>query len=357
MNTPYVFKRCTKCKRILIANNTNFYKKAGRKWGLSSQCKQCENIRKKKYREEHLEESLERSRKYYEQNKDKVSERIKKYREENKEKIIERNRTYYKQNKDKIQKRHKEYYINNKKDILNKNKCWYENNKEHHAEWNKEYYKNNKDKIMEYHKQWYEVNKEYILEQSRKRYIELGIEEIKKRRRATYEKNKEKVLEYSKEYREKNSDKYKKWHKEYYENNKDKIAEYRKQYYKTPQGQITLINGRVKRRLKEKNQGNGITPEQWLECMKYFNWECAYSGETLKDNTRSIDHIKPLNQGGEHEIWNVVPMDRGLNSSKNDKDLLEWYKSQDFFSEERLQKIYDWQEYAFNKWHNKEDII
>ena len=90
---------------------------------------------------------------------------------------------------------------------------------------------------------------------------------------------------------------------------------------------------------------------------KFFNFRCAYSGQVLSKGTRSLDHIKSLNQGGEHEIWNVVPMDRGLNSSKNDKDLLEWYKSQDFFSEERLQKIYDWQEYAFNKWHNKEDII
>ena len=87
--------------------------------------------------------------------------------------------------------------------------------------------------------------------------------------------------------------------------------------------------------------------------MKYFNWECAYSGETLKDNTRSIDHIKPLNQGGEHEIWNVVPMDRGLNSSKNDKDMEEWYQEQDFYSEERLQKIYEWQEYAYNKYSKK----
>ena len=49
-------------------------------------------------------------------------------------------------------------------------------------------------------------------------------------------------------------------------------------------------------------------------------------------------------------------MDRGLNSSKNDNNLLEWYQEQDFYSEDRLQKIYEWQEYAFNKWH-KEEIV
>ena len=84
--------------------------------------------------------------------------------------------------------------------------------------------------------------------------------------------------------------------------------------------------------------------------MKFFNWKCAYSGQALSKDTRSLDHIKPLNQGGKHEIWNVVPMDRGLNSSKNDKDMEEWYKQQDFYSEERLQKIYEWQEYAYNKY-------
>lgn len=30
--------------------------------------------------------------------------------------------------------------------------------------------------------------------------------------------------------------------------------------------------------------------------------------------------------------------------------MLEWYKQQSFFSEERLRKIYEWQEYAFNKY-------
>ena len=90
--------------------------------------------------------------------------------------------------------------------------------------------------------------------------------------------------------------------------------------------------------------------------MKYFGFRCSYSGEILNKDTRSIDHIKPLNKGGKQEIWNLVRMDRCLNSSKNDKDMLQWYKEQDFFSEERLQKIYEWQEYAFNKWH-KEEII
>ena len=158
------------------------------------------------------------------------------------------------------------------------------------------------------------------------------------------------IAERGKQYREDNKDKIAERNKQYYKNNKDNIAEYQKQWHSTPQGQVSSFNKKCRRRIKEQNQGNGITKEQWLECMKFFNFRCAYSGQVLSKDTRSLDHIKPLNQGGEHEIWNVVPMYKSYNSSKQDKDMEEWYKEQYFYSEERLQKIYEWQEYAFNKW-------
>lgn len=89
--------------------------------------------------------------------------------------------------------------------------------------------------------------------------------------------------------------------------------------------------------------------------MDFFEWRCAYSGEYLggNSNNRSIDHIVPLSNGGLNEIWNCVPMLKSYNSSKNTKNMLEWYMKQDFYSEERLNKIYEWQQYAFNKWGNK----
>ena len=194
-----------------------------------------------------------------------------------------------------------------------KSKC-----KKCQAEYNKQSYEDNKDKMLERKKQYYENNKDKI-----------------------------------KQYRENNKDKILEYHKQYYEDNKDKILEYSKQYYATLQGQVVAFNKQCRRRSREQNQGNGINKERWLECMKFFGFRCAYSGQILSKDTRSLDHIEPLNKGGEHEIWNIVPMYRPYNSSKNDKDLLEWYKEQDFYSEERLQKIYEWQEYAYKKYANK----
>ena len=296
MNIPYVFKKCTKCSEWLVACKGNFHKAKTGKYGLKSECKYCKKEYMKQYRKD---------------NKDKISEYYKQYYESNKEQIAEQRNQYYEKNKDKI------------------------------LEYQKQYYEENRDKELERHKLWCEDNKDKISEQRKQYYVE----------------NKEYFKVQSKQYRESNKEQIAERHKLWCEDNKDKISEYMKQYYATPQGQVVAFNSKCRRRLRKQNQGNGINKDQWLEMMNYFNWECAYSGITLTKENRSIDHIEPINKGGEHEIWNVVPMDKGLNSSKNDKDMLQWYKEQTFFSEERLNKIYEWQEYAYKKWHDKEEII
>ena len=191
-------------------------------------------------------------------------------------------------------------------------------------------------------KQYYEANKGKILEQKKqygKQYREI---------------NKKKIAEANKRYRKANKEKLLEQQRQYYKDNKEKLLEqhkrYNKEYRQSLQGQVVEFNNSQRRRIKEEQQGDGITKDQWLEMMCFFNFRCAYSGEVLSKKTRSIDHIVPLNSGGEHEIWNLVPMTRSLNSSKRDKDMLEWYREQDFYSEARLAKIYEWKEHARKKW-------
>ena len=179
-----------------------------------------------------------------------------------------------------------------------------------------EYKKNHKEDIASSKKEWYENNKDISLERSQKHYKE----------------NREQKLNYQ---------------KQYYKDNKNSILEYRKEYHK--KNPDKAFNSQSKRRSLIEIQENNFTKEQWLEMMEFFEWKCAYSGEKLNDN-RTIDHIVPLSKNGEHKAYNLVPMLKNLNSSKHTKDMLEWYKEQPFFSEERLNKIYEWQEYAKNKW-------
>lgn len=174
------------------------------------------------------------------------------------------------------------------------------------------------------------------------------VEKYKKKYR---KENKERVHQYNIDYYQKNKE-HKEYRKKYYEEHKQYYKDYKKKYYQTAQGQIVSFNAYNRRKQREEILGNGITPDQWLEMMNFFDWKCAYSGESVSENdgNRTIDHIVPLVKGGKHEIWNCVPMTRKLNSSKNDKNIEEWYPQQDFYSEDRFNKINEWREYAYNKW-------
>ena len=185
----------------------------------------------------------------------------------------------------------------------------------------------------EYKKEYYEENKD-----KKKEYYEENKDKIKEYKKEYYEKNKE----YYKEYREKNKDKKKGYNKKYKENNPEKT-----------------FNNHNKRRIKKENQGRGITDEQYIECNNWFGWKCAYSGEKLKksNNTyrRTLDHIVALDNEGLNEPWNIVPMRLGYNASKRNRiDTLTWYKEQEYFNEERLNKIVEWQIYAYEKWGGEE---
>lgn len=223
MKCPFCIKVCSKCKRILVANAMNFYKKERGKYGVRADCKKCFN------------------------------EKTMKKEKENPEKY-----------------------------------------KEYHKKASKKWRENNKERCQENTKRWRKENYDRVRENSNRR-----------------------------------NRKYKKAHPE------------------------KVFNDSIKRRQSEKNQGNGITKDQWLEMMEFFDWRCAYSGEYVGNNdNRTIDHIIPLSRSGEHEIWNCVPMVRNYNCSKQSSDMLEWYTQQPFYSEERLNKIYEWIEYAKNKYQN-----
>lgn len=166
--------------------------------------------------------------------------------------------------------------------------------------------------------------------------------QCKECRKKYYKNNKKQIREYQKEY-----------HKEYRKNNAEQIKEYQKEYqkeYKKNNPEI-IFNNNNKRRQREENQGQGINKEQWLDMMQYFDWKCAYSGKPLNKDNRSIDHIEPLINGGLNEIFNCVPCDRNVNCSKKEKDFMKWYKEQEFYSESRLEKIMEWQQYCLETYY------
>ena len=119
-----------------------------------------------------------------------------------------------------------------------------------------------------YKKQYYEDNKEYVIKHN-KQYYEDNKEHLKEYRKQWYENNKEYVKEYKNKWKENNKEHVKEYKKQWYENNKEHHKEISKQWRENnPEKSFNYNNNR---RLKEENQGRGITKEQWNE-MRVFFW-------------------------------------------------------------------------------------
>ena len=115
-------KKCIKCG-VEKPNTLEFFRKSdGDK--LRGGCRECEKEYNRKYREENPETVSEASRRWKEQNEDKVkaygkSPKKKEYFEKNKEHIKEYKKKYYLENKDKINKENLEnYYKRNPKEVI-----------------------------------------------------------------------------------------------------------------------------------------------------------------------------------------------------------------------------------------------
>lgn len=166
--------------------------------------------------------------------------------------------------------------------------------------------------------------------------------------------NESKIKEYQKIYRDEHVEEISKYNRQYqsmyYKNNKESInkrhVEYNRKYLKTKHGRELDRIKRHRKRAIDYLNGGDYTVEQWNECLKFFENRCAYTGEKLKYEDITVDHITPLISGGTSYICNIVPSSKLANNSKHNNEMKSWFIKQSYYSEERLKKILDWVEYA-----------
>lgn len=163
----------------------------------------------------------------------------------------------------------------------------------------KEHYKINKERLCKYRAEHYQDNKEHFREQARKHYRD------------------------NKEY-------YSMHDKFYYYANKEKVSLRKKLYIKNNPTKAKMYI--QKRRAMKRKLPATLTVEQWENIKKYFNNRCAYCGKEL---TLQQEHFIPLTKGGEYTINNIIPACKICNSSKNNKDFLEWYPKYKYYSKKR----------------------
>lgn len=160
----------------------------------------------------------------------------------------------------------------------------------------------------DYYKKRNDKYRDKINERARDRYWNRG--------------GKERISKYNKEHREeKNERRRYKYHND--ENYKSRCR----------------IKDSERRAIKKGIRGS-YTQEQWKQCLEYFDYKDAYTG--LPMTIESVDHIIPINKNGTNTIENLVPCEKSVNSTKQDKDLWEWYSKQNYFSWERYLKICMW---------------
>lgn len=79
--------------------------------------------------------------------------------------------------------------------------------------------------------------------------------------------------------------------------------------------------------------------------LKVFNYQCAYCGMTLEEHKKKFGeklHNDHVDNEGYNDLRNDVPACKSCNCSKHTSIMEEWYKKQDFYTEERYNKIIWW---------------
>jgi hypothetical protein len=85
------------------------------------------------------------------------------------------------------------------------------------------------------------------------------------------------------------------------------------------------------------------TYTEWRETVIFFGGMCCYCGRTMrKGETLTRDHLVAVNEGGKTEQENVLPACKECNCSKGKEDWKTWFMKQSFFSQERMNKIFQW---------------
>ncbi|MBG23724.1 MAG: hypothetical protein CMF22_09750 [Idiomarinaceae bacterium] len=84
---------------------------------VNGTCLPCDLIKSKKYKQENYDKVLEYRKQYYQENREQILESKKQYHQENRDKILEYAKQYYKENREQILEYAKQYYQENRERI------------------------------------------------------------------------------------------------------------------------------------------------------------------------------------------------------------------------------------------------
>jgi len=170
-----------------------------------------------------------------------------------------------------------------------------------------------------------------LAQQSRKR----NCDRYNQSARESYHQNKALYAARQKRYNQ--SEKGKETKRNYCNQNRDRINRTNRRYSTSERGRKVKLLANHRREAARLNNHSVFYTLQQVESVKdFFNNQCAYCG---KKSSLTLDHFVPSSKGGPDCLGNLVPACLSCNSSKQDKNPEEWYKSQRFYSKQRWLKI------------------
>ena len=90
----------------------------------------------------------------------------------------------------------------------------------------------------------------------------------------------------------------------------------------------------------------GLDAEEWKQTLQFFDYCCAYTGESVEDGAVQ-EHAIPINRKhcGLHLYGNVVPATRSANSEKGQRDYRDYLKGKDVDRLKKIEKFMEMTEY------------
>lgn len=146
---------------------------------------------------------------------------------------------------------------------------------------------------------------------------------------------------------------YKNWHQENKESHNANKKRWHQEHRKQRQEDVKrfyALNPDKQREHAKNHRNHDITEKEWIACKDYFKddqreWCCAYCGMTEKEHKNIREeqlHKEHVVHDGENDLSNCVPSCYICNSSKWQFNMEEWFRKQEYFSEDKLNKINLW---------------
>jgi hypothetical protein len=160
--------------------------------------------------------------------------------------------------------------------------------------------------------------------------------------KAAYRKiTREQDAETSRKWREENKEHKLNSDREWRDKNREKRAEADRKWYQSNPDKVVLKEQR--RRARKAMLPDDFTVKQMFETMSIFGNGCAL---TNQEDEIQWDHVIPLATGhGGTTFGNMIPLCAGLNKSKSDANIFEWFESnkkRKKLSRKRFDRLIKW---------------